>query len=266
MAINDKKILKSIKPNKRLGQNFLINKTVLSKIIKAADLSKKDFVLEIGPGTGTLTEKLALKVKNVVAVEKDKKMCGVLNKSLKNYKNIEIINDDILEFLKNSKIKNFKVVANIPYYITSRLIRILLERESRPDLIVLTIQKEVGQRICAKPPNMSLLSISVQFYAKSEIICYISKNSFWPKPQVDSVMVKIRPLKTIKIDSKLFFKVLKAGFKQPRKKIVNNISKGLDIEKEEVKKLLFKVGVSPDQRPQTLSVQNWVELAKAFMV
>ena len=267
MIKNIKRDFKDIKPNKRLGQNFLIDKSALNKIISAADLSEKDIVLEIGPGTGILTRELLKTAQKVVAVEKDKKMAEILRDNFKEYKNLEVINKDILK-IDDLNIKEYKLVANIPYYITSPIIRKFLEYPNPPKLMVLTIQKEVAQRICAKPPDMNLLAVSVQFYAKPEIISHVFKNSFWPKPKVDSTILKIQDIKNknpeVNIDS--FFILLKAGFKQPRKQLLNNISNGLRIEKNEARNLLIKAKIRPEQRPETLTVQNWIELTRIFML
>jgi 16S rRNA (adenine1518-N6/adenine1519-N6)-dimethyltransferase len=251
-------------PIKRLGQNFLIDKNILRKIIEAAELSKRDVVLEVGPGIGNLTIELAKKVKKVVAVEKDERMVEILKERLKEEKieNVEIVNEDILKFLPSFKLRrSYKVVANIPYYLTSRLIRNLLEAKRRPRLIVLMIQKEVAQRICAKPPKMNLLAVSVQFYAKPKIVSYVSKNSFWPRPKVDSAIIKIEPRET-KFNANLFFKIVRAGFSHPRKQLINNLSRKLGRKKEEIKKLLSQLGISPKKRAEELSIEDWMKLTK----
>jgi len=181
--------------------------------------------------------------------------------------NIEIFNEDILRFLPSFNPKTaYKVVANIPYYLTSRLIRNLLETKKKPQLIVLMVQKEVAQRICAKPPNMSVLAVSVQFYAKPEIISFVSKKSFWPSPKVDSAIIKISNIKNqkSKIDVDLFFKIVRAGFSQPRKLLINNLSKKLNLNKERVKNWLSKNKIKPTQRAETLKVEGWKKLTKSF--
>jgi 16S rRNA (adenine1518-N6/adenine1519-N6)-dimethyltransferase len=258
-----------IYPIKRLGQNFLIDKNVLRKIVEAAELSKNDTVLEVGPGIGNLTIELAKKVKKVIAVEKDKRMVEILKERLKEerIKNVEIVNEDILKFLPSFKVRrSYKVVANIPYYLTSRLIRNLLEIERKPKLIVLMVQKEVAQRICAKPPKMNLLAISVQFYAKPEIVSFVSKNCFWPRPKVDSAIIKISEIKEQKAmnNEELFFKIVKAGFSQPRKQLINNLSKKLGVEKKRVKGWLLKNEISPKERAEALTMENWKALTKSF--
>lgn len=267
------------KPSKGLGQNFLVDKNALKKIIDTADLKSDDVVLEIGPGIGTLTKELAKKADRVIAVEKDKKMCDILKETLKDYKNIEVIQGDALkifnsQFSISNKFPNFstlkyKVVANIPYYITSPLIRTFLETENQPSVMVLMVQKEVAQRICAKPPNMSLLSVSVQFYATPKIISYVSKNCFWPIPKVDSAIIKIDCIKKNKLDINLFFEIVKMGFSQPRKQLVNNLAglkflNGVKLIKEEITLWLLENKIDPKQRAESLSVDDWINLTKSY--
>jgi len=273
---------------KRLGQNFLVDKRVLGKIIEAANLGKEDTVLEIGAGIGTLTLELAKKAKKVIAVEKDPKMCEILHETMKGYENVEIIQGDILKLeifnfqfsifkqkpnAKNQmpktkcKIQNtrYKVVANLPYYITSPVIRKFLEAENPPSEMILMVQKEVAQRICARPPRMNLLAVSVQFYAEPKIVSYVSKNSFWPSPKVDSAIIKIARNKNQEtVNKELFFKIVKAGFSQPRKQILNNLSKILELEKEAVQGWLLKNNIQPTQRAETLSIRDWINLTKTF--
>ena len=268
-----KKLLKkyNLRPSRRLGQNFLVDEKVLRKIIEAAELSKNDIVLEIGPGIGNLTVKLAKRVKKVVAVEKDQRMIEILKETLKDFKNVKIIKADILKFspkIYNLKSKIYKVVANIPYYLTSPLIRKFVETvEVKPQLLVLMVQKEVAQRICTKPPDMSILAVSVQFYAKAEIISFVSKKSFWPQPKVDSAIIKIIPRKSalpIRVNSLLFFKVVRAGFSQPRKQLANNFSKKLGIDKIKVREWLLKNKIQPTQRAETLNLEDWINLTKSL--
>ena len=270
-----KKLLKkyNLRPSRRLGQNFLVDEKVLRKIIEAAELSKNDIVLEIGPGIGNLTVKLAKRVKKVVAVEKDQRMIEILKETLKDFKNVKIIKADILKFspkIYNLKSKIYKVVANIPYYLTSPLIRKFVETvEVKPQLLVLMVQKEVAQRICTKPPDMSILAVSVQFYAKAEIISFVSKKSFWPQPTVDSAIIKIIPRKSalpIRVNPLLFFKVVRAGFSQPRKQLANNFSKKLGIDKIKVREWLLKNKIQPTQRAETLNLEDWINLTKSFII
>lgn len=261
-----KEILKNfgVFPSKTLGQNFLIEKRVFEKILKAAELNSEDTVLEIGSGIGNLTCLLAEKAKRVIGVEKDKRMLPILKERLKNFQNVEIIFADIRKIsIKNLPLPNsYKVVGNIPYYLTSWLIRSLLESEKRPDLIVLMVQKEVGERICAKPPKMNLLALSVQFFAKPKIISFVSRNSFWPKPKVDSAIIKIKPKKFLPKEPENFFKILKAGFSHPRKTLLNNLTEFFLKNKIELKKKISEIGINPEQRPEKLSLKEWLILSE----
>ncbi len=257
--------------SKRLGQNFLIKKSVLEKIIRAANLSSEDIVLEVGPGIGNLTQGIAKGVKKVITVEKDKKMVEILKETLKDFKNIEIIQEDILK-LNFQFPKKYKIVANLPYYITSPTIRMFLESLNPPKLMVLMVQKEVAERICASPPKMSLLAVSVQFYGKPEIVSLVSKKSFWPSPKVDSAILRIAPLiNTNKrlVDTDLFFKVVKAGFSHPRKQLVNNLLaldslNGVKLNKEKIRSWLLENRIKSSQRAETLSIKDWINLTKTF--
>lgn len=254
-----KQILKDygIKPNKVMGQNFLIDSNVLREIIQTANISPEETVLEIGPGLGILTQELIKKAKKVISVEKDKKMVEILEQRFKNCKNLEIIEGDILK----TNFSADKIVANIPYYLTSPLIRMFLESSNQPKEMILLVQKEVAQRICAKPPKMTILSVSVQLYSQPKIISYVSNKSFWPAPKVNSAIIKISEIKKPKIDTKKFFKVLKIGFSSPRKKLVNNLAGGLRIKKEETKRALIELNINPQIRAQNLSVNDWINLA-----
>ncbi len=251
----------NIHPSKKLGQNFLIDKNILRKIIEATELKPDDIVLEIGPGLGILTLELAKRVKKVIAVEKDKKMCEALTCALnvQNVKNVEIINQDVLKiestfYHDREKKLTYKLIANLPYYITSPIIRKFLETENPPQEMILMVQKEVAQRICAKPPRMNLLAIAVQFYAEPKIISYVSKNSFWPQPKVDSAIIKIVPKTTSRISSaeSLFFQLVKTGFSSKRKMLKNN----LKIEESTLKDL----GLNPKTRAEELSIDDWLRL------
>ena len=269
MALNPKNLLKAhnLKPNKLLGQNFLIDKSAIRKIVAAANLKPKDTVLEIGPGLGVLTFELAKKAKKVIAVEKDPDLARILKQEAKS-KNIEILQGDILKVLDSKLLKAgpYKVAGSLPFYLTARLIRQLLEKTNKPSEMVLVVQKEVGQRICSKPPDMSLLAVSVQFHADPKIISFISKKSFWPQPEVDAAIVKITALKSKlpKTKELLFFKIVKAGFSRPRKQLINNLSKGLGVDKIRIGEWLIKNNVQPNQRAETLCVENWISLVKTF--
>lgn len=274
---NVEKLLKNygIRPSKKMGQNFLIDEKTFNKILEAADLSKNDIVLEIGPGIGNLTTRLAQKAKKVLAIEKDKKMCEILKKELKNQniENVQIINKDILKINYDSITRwfngyDYKLVANLPYYVASAIIRKFLEFKKPPESMILMIQKEVAQRICAEPTKMSLLAISIQFYARPKIVSYVSKKSFWPEPKVDSSIIKIIPLKTKSSEkfTEKFFKVVKAGFSHPRKQLINNLAKELKLEKEKIKEWLLKNEIQPSQRAESLSIECWKKLTKSYTI
>jgi len=261
-AENLKFLLKQhgLKPRERFGQNFLVDETVLQKIIAEADLNPNDTVLEIGPGIGAITQELAKKVKKVVAVEKDREMVKILEETLKERENVEIINDDIKDFSEIGK--SYKVVANLPFYLTAPVIRRFLENtQVQPVYLVLVVQKEVAQRICAKPPKMSILANAVQFYADPELISVIPKESFYPEPKVDAALIKITPRAAATGDSKLFFEIVKAGFAHPRKQLLNNLAQGLKKSRDEVAAWLEKNNISPRQRAETLSVEDWINLS-----
>jgi len=186
---------------------------------------------------------------------------------MKGFKNVEIIQEDVLKADLSSlvsKCPKFKVAANLPFYLTAPVIRKLLENKKQPELMALIVQKEVAQRIAAKPPKMSILAVSVQFYAKAEIVRYISKKSFWPRPKVDSALIIISPQAENILDSGLFFKIVRAGFSQPRKQIGNNLSKKLRLNKEDVKSWLLKNRIDPGRRAETLYIKDWLNLTKTY--
>lgn len=253
----------NIKPKKFLGQNFLVDERVLEKIIAAADLSKNDVVLEIGPGLGILTERLTQKAKLIMAVEKDKNLADFLREKFKDKENLKIVQGDILKFKpQDFELQPFgyKVAANIPYYLTSRLMRILLESKQKPSKIVLLVQKEVALRICAKKEEHSLLSLSVQYYGQPEIQGYVSKNAFYPKPKVDSAILKIevfkKPPHYVK-DERTFFKIMHAAFQTKRKQLKNSLARNLKIPKAEMEKYLSLSQINERSRPQDLGLSEF---------
>jgi len=261
-------------PLRRRGQNFLINRKIIKCIIDVAELSKKDVVLEIGPGLGALTAEIANKCKRIIAVEIDEKLVQILREEFKDCKNIEIIKDSILggsPVLAMMKEKSYKVVANIPFNITGRVLRILLKRENKPELVVIVVQKEVAQRITAKPPNMSLLSLSVQFYGKVVAVFNINKSNFWPQPKVDSIVLKIKPNES-KINREIegnFFQLIKAGFFSKRKYLLNNLLKSAIMQameygerKEKFLEIFQEVGLDKKVRAQELSLGQWMQFAR----
>ena len=296
MVLTSKKVIKDLfkrhqtRPLKRLGQNFLIDKRAIQKIIQAANLQDDDAVLEIGPGIGAITNELAKKVKKIIAVEKDPKMVAILAETLKGFNNVEVIQRDILKRDTRYKIQDtrYKIITNLPFYLTVPVIRKFLETRHPPKEMILVVQKEVAQRICASPPKMNLLAVSVQVYAESKIISYISKKSFWPQPKVDSAILKITTKKRIfgnqivgsptsdnassdNNSTDLFFGIVKAGFAHPRKTILNNLKgacpelvEGLKLDKEQIKSWLVENNIRPNQRAETLSIQDWLNLTKTL--
>ncbi|MFA5098816.1 MAG: 16S rRNA (adenine(1518)-N(6)/adenine(1519)-N(6))-dimethyltransferase RsmA [Candidatus Paceibacterota bacterium] len=252
-------MFKRIRAKKSLGQNFLKNKSKLRKIAEVLELKKGDTVIEIGPGHGELTREIRNKSKEIriIAIEKDVKLAEFLRKEFSEDKKIEIVEGDALKVLKSYvlDLKSYKIAGNIPYYITGYLLRIISELKTKPDLTVLTIQKEVAQRICAQAPDMNLLAASVQFWADPKIISYISKKDFVPVPKVDSAIIRLRiKNKEIKIKDSDYYAFIKVLFKQPRKTIINNLSPSG--KKEEILKTLLKTGIKPGDRPQNLNIEQ----------
>lgn len=257
---------------KGLGQHFLVNQNILEKIIKAANLSKEDTVLEIGSGIGTLTIELSKNAKRIIAIEVDKDLVEMLKKTLENINNVEVINEDILKFLDKFQSKSqLQIIGNIPYKITSPLLEKLLiskTLDQKIRSIILMVQKEVAQRICSKPPQMNRLSILVQFYGEPEIISYVSKNYFWPIPEVDSAILKIKNIGKPMLGDlieKEFFRMVKYGFASKRKTLVNNLSAGYQLEKKKIVGILRKIGLNENSRAQELSIQNWMDLCKRII-
>jgi 16S rRNA (adenine1518-N6/adenine1519-N6)-dimethyltransferase len=253
--------------HKGLGQNFLQDPLALEKIISAAEIQPMDTVLEIGPGLGSLTRYLAISAKEVVAVELDKNLLPPLKAILSPYQNIRLIHGDILKLSpKDLNLENdYIVVANIPYYITSAVIRHLLESELKPRRIVLTVQKEVAQRICAEPGDMSLLALSVQIYGTPRIAAHIPANAFFPAPKVDSAVLIVEIYSSPRIREELlntFFKLIKAGFSQKRKTLRNSLSSGLHISPTDAADLLTRVNIDPQRRAETLSIEEWEKLSE----
>ncbi len=256
-------------PDKSLGQNFLTDPAILEKITGIAGVTDKDTVLEIGAGLGHLTAQLANSAEQVVAVELDERFIPVLEENLVEYENIKIIQGDILSLKIQDLVQenDYLVVANIPYYITSRIIRNLLESELKPNRIILTIQHEVAQRVCAKTGKMSLLSLSVLMYGEPSLEMRIPAGAFFPAPKVDSAVVLLNlhsePLLAGKLRVK-FFKIIKAGFLHKRKTLRNSLSKGLAWAPLEVEKMLQEASIDPQRRAETLSMSEWLELTRYY--
>jgi 16S rRNA (adenine1518-N6/adenine1519-N6)-dimethyltransferase len=255
-----------LRPHKGLGQNFLQDPMALEKIVSAAEIGSTDTVLEIGPGLGSLTRYLAASAREVVAVELDQHLLPPLKVILASYQNVRLIHGDILELSPDDLIQeqDYVVAANIPYYITSAVIRHLLESKHKPGRIVLTIQKEVAQRICEKPGDMSLMALSVQVYGKPRIAAHIPAGAFFPAPSVDSavLVIDIYPEPLIPQEHlETFFKLIKAGFSQKRKTLRNSLSSGLGIPPSGAADLLEHAGIDPKRRAETLSIEEWERLS-----
>ena len=265
----------NIRPLRECGQNFLISRDVLDDMVEAADLKKDDIILEVGPGFGTLTLELAKRVKKVIAVEQDKILIKALQENLKkeNINNVEIIEGNVLK-LPTTRYQllatNYRIVANLPYQITSRFLRQFLAEENKPQDMMLMVQKEVAERICAKPGQMSLLAVSVQFYAKPEIVRVVSKDCFWPEPKVDSAIIKIalssrKNKERADFDEKYFFKIVQNGFLHRRQKLVNNLSNAFRLDKNILQLQLKEMEIFENARAQELSMNQWIDLTKEIL-
>lgn len=255
--------------NKRLGQVFLRDTEIVKRIIQAADIKPRENILEIGPGSGNLTAPLIQTQAMVTAVEKDPRWTKFLSHRFSNISNLEIIQKDIRDFLQDRSHpifqSKYKVVGNIPYYLTARLLRLLLNQPNRPRLIVLMIQEEVAERITAIPPHMNLLAASVQFYGQTKIISMVERTKFTPPPHVDSAVIKITPLinpaNTDPATTQAFFTVLKIGFKHPRKLLISNLANDLPLPKSTIQKTFQNIGLSEKTRPHDLSIPEWITLS-----
>jgi 16S rRNA (adenine1518-N6/adenine1519-N6)-dimethyltransferase len=253
-----------LRARKGLGQHFLIDGGVLETVIAAAELDSDDLVVEVGPGLGILTRELAQRAGGVVAIELDDKLAALLKKTLASFNNVTIVNGDVLEIEPKGLVKgrNYKVVANLPYYITSPVLRHFLEAEAKPQTMVVMVQKEVAEAIAAKPGDMSLLSVGIQFYGEPKIITSVPAESFYPAPEVSSAILKINvyPKPAVDVDEAGFFDTVRAGFAAPRKQLANSLAKGLGLEKSAVLPLLQRARVDPQRRAETLSIAEWAEL------
>ncbi len=266
---NTRLLLKKLglKANKGFGQHFLVDKKALKYIIAASDLTKQDTVIEVGPGLGVLTTELSNLAGQVISVEIDNGLARQLENNLPTGSNIRVINRDILETrpqdLLDEGTSGYKVVANLPYYITSPVLRHFLEADLPPELMVVMVQKEVARVITARPGDMSLLSVGVQAYGSASIVANVPAGSFHPVPRVDSSIVRIvshsQPLLTAS-NRQSFFRIVRAGFCSPRKQLVNTLSHGLGLDKKLVLQILQKANVIPQDRPERLSVADWYRI------
>ncbi|MFC1985211.1 16S rRNA (adenine(1518)-N(6)/adenine(1519)-N(6))-dimethyltransferase RsmA [Chloroflexota bacterium] len=270
-----------LRARKGLGQHFLIDREVLRLIISAADLTSSDVVMEIGPGLGVLTKELTRQAGRVVAIELDNKLAAILRDTMASFNNVAIINEDVLSIdpgglLQEQKARlcpgmsspfSYKVVANLPYYITSPVLRHFLEAKEKPEIMVVMVQKEVAEQIVAKSGRMSVLSISVQLYGKPTIIGHVPANCFYPAPEVDSAIIRIAlyPRPAVEIDdTEGFFALVRAGFSASRKQIANSLAQGLGSPKAEVLPLLEKAAIAPQRRAETLTLEEWAHLYQIF--
>ena len=260
-------------PNKVRGQNFLVSDDILDSIIEAAEPDKQDLVLEIGPGLGALTQRLVIKAGQVIAFEIDKNFQVPLNKLAKISDNLQIQWQDILsltdqqwqKFLFDHQAKNYKVISNIPYYLTGKLIEKFITAKQKPVSMTLLVQKEVAERITLKNQKHSLLSLAVAFYAQSKLIKIITKDNFYPQPEVDSAILQISDIKDwdYKADEQQVWQLVHRGLSAKRKKLINNLSNDSNIDKEQLIKIFDQLNLDKNIRAEDLSIQDWIDLAKS---
>ena len=251
-------------PKKELGQHWLKDREILAAIADDADLSSDDTVLEIGPGLGTLTSELLRRAGSVVAVEFDPDLARKLPGQFPG-KNLQVVHEDILQFDLDSLPAGYKVVANVPYYITSKIIEKLMTAKNKPSTVVILVQKEVAERVAAGPGDMSILAVSAQVFANARLGVLVPREYFTPPPKVDSQVVVLETLAMPLVapeDEKAFFRVVKAGFVAKRKKLRSSIAAGLGISKPAAEELLRHAAINPELRAEDLSINDWLRLAK----
>jgi 16S rRNA (adenine1518-N6/adenine1519-N6)-dimethyltransferase len=266
-----------LRARKGLGQHFLIDGEVLGLITSAAELTPADLIVEVGPGLGILTRELASRGGWVIAIELDDKLAALLQQTLASLDNVTVINDDVLKIEPGDLVTRqkarfppatgYKVVANLPYYITSPVLRHFLEASAKPEIMMVMVQKEVAEAIVAKPGEMSLLSVSVQFYGGPRIISYVPAQCFYPAPEVDSAILRIDlyPQPTVAVtDEGSFFDLVRAGFAAPRKQMGNSLAQGLGLSKAEVLPLLERANIVSRRRAETLTLEEWARLWRVF--
>ena len=255
------------------GQNFLISQEVVRQLMTAAQIKKTGAILEVGPGLGILTKELVKSAKEVWAVEIDRKLYQVLTKTFSSTKNLKLFQEDVLKLhsqLTEDLPNGYQVVSNLPFQITSHFLRLFLEGSNKPKQMTLIVQQELGERICACPGKMSLISVAVQFFGRPEIVKEISQKNFWPSPKVDTVILKISDIgqgysrQISQNEIKKFFRLVRIGFSARRKQLQNNLAAGLGQDKVKIQKKMAKIGLDSAIRPQKLSVSQWIALVKVI--
>jgi 16S rRNA (adenine1518-N6/adenine1519-N6)-dimethyltransferase len=253
-----------LQPKQSLGQNFLFDDNILARIVEAAEVGPEDAVLEIGAGVGTLTHHLARAAGRVVAVELDDRLMPLLQAQLARYENVTVVHGDILELSPDEWFGEgaYKVVANVPYYITGAILKHLLSGRGKPGVVVMTVQKEVAQRVTAVPGEMSLLAVSVQFYGEARYVSDIKAGAFWPRPDVDSAILRIELFDEPRLplaEEAAFFRLVKAGFAQKRKQLQKNL-RTVGYPRDVMEAALARAGIEGTRRAETLGVEEWVRL------
>ena len=254
---------------KTLGQHFLVDEAALDRVVAAAGLGPGDTVVEVGPGLGFLTERLATRAGRVIAVELDERLAAILETTFRDSPKVQIVRGDVLRLppARLAGTSRYKVVANLPYYITSAVMRHFLEAPPRPELMVVTVQKEVAEQIAAPPGRMSLLSVSVQLYGEPEVVAAVPASAFYPPPEVESAVLKVKVFATPRVpvgDGTGFFAVVRAGFSAARKQLGNSLAQGLGLPKEQALALLAAAGIDPRRRAETLALEEWARLWRAY--
>jgi 16S rRNA (adenine1518-N6/adenine1519-N6)-dimethyltransferase len=274
--IETKELLRryGVNPKQSLAQNFLMDATHLARIAAAAGLASADTVLEIGPGLGALTQYLAAQAGQVFAVELDNRLIELLRAHFADQPHVQIVHGDILTLEPGALVRAapnaataYKVVANLPYYITNAVLRHLLETDCRPTQIVVLVQKEVAERVCAQPGDLSLLAVSVQFYATPTLVQHVPASAFYPPPKVDSAILHlaVRPEPAVPdVNPTAFFRVVRAGFSQKRKQLINTLSGGLHLPKADLTATLTNLGIDPTRRAETLTLAEWGVLTRSL--
>lgn len=268
-----------LRAKKGLAQHFLIDDGVLQKIIEAAEIQPSDVVIEVGSGLGVLTEQLARRAGWVIAIELDERLATILKERLASSGNVTVVNEDVLKIDPAALLSNYgaefppgvgsigyKVVANLPYYIASPTLRHFLEAPVKPEMMVVMVQKEVAGEIAARPGRMSILSVGVQLYGAPEIVTIVPATAFYPVPNVDSAVLKIRLFDkpAVDVDTEAFFRVVRAGFSAARKQLGNSLAQGLGIDKAEAMAVLEKAGIDSQRRAETLTIEEWARLWRVF--